>query len=391
MRALTNSLAVEDSDLGILQLKLSPAAAGLDLVRPLSMTTSVVNPPPERPQRPAIDTKLLMALAAILVANSHLEQFYPRAWLAGDGLLGNSIFFFLAGFGLVRSEISRTRSFTSWFWRRIVRIYPSVFLVMLVFGVLIGGDWRTWKTVFDPLSQMVWPTRYTFVAMIFPFYFLFFPLLRLHRSRVFAIAVFLMCFTYVAAYASDVSTMSETTRLQLSERPYVVHASAYFQAMVLGGWCGVSYSHPRLHIRWRLLATAVLFLLYVAAKYMMITGRFARAYGILHLFVAFLCVFLFDTLCSPEVVGRLKAQTLAWQATSFVAGLTLEVYIVHLFIAEYRWVWSTRFPLNLALFWALTLPLAWLVGHVSRRLQRELRRERLEPAVTFEPGLNVQP
>ena len=52
---------------------------------------------------PRRDTTLMRALGALLVANSHLEHFYPFAWLAGDGLVGNSFFFLLAGFGLEQS------------------------------------------------------------------------------------------------------------------------------------------------------------------------------------------------------------------------------------------------------------------------------------------------
>jgi hypothetical protein len=32
-----------------------------------------------------VDTTIVMALAAILVANSHLERFYAYHWPAGDG------------------------------------------------------------------------------------------------------------------------------------------------------------------------------------------------------------------------------------------------------------------------------------------------------------------
>ena len=43
------------------------------------------------------NTTAPMAIAAVLIANSHLERFYPHPWVAGDGLLGNALFFFTAG------------------------------------------------------------------------------------------------------------------------------------------------------------------------------------------------------------------------------------------------------------------------------------------------------
>src|SRR5690242_5605616 len=117
--------------------------------------------------RQRVDTTLLMAVAALLVANSHLELFYPRAWLAGDGLIGNSLFFFLAGYGLARSESTRSRGFVSWMCRRTIRILPSLLIVMGVFAVLIDREWRSWHGVLAWVSECLWPTRFTFVQMVF--------------------------------------------------------------------------------------------------------------------------------------------------------------------------------------------------------------------------------
>src|SRR4051794_35650129 len=77
-----------------------------------------------------IDTTLLRAAAALLVANSHLEAYYSPAWLAGDGLLGNSLFFLLAGYGLAMSHAENQRSFSVWFLRRMARMYPALWLVV---------------------------------------------------------------------------------------------------------------------------------------------------------------------------------------------------------------------------------------------------------------------
>ena len=320
-----------------------------------------------------VDTRLLMAVSALLVANSHLEAFYPKPWLAGDGLLGNSMFFFLAGFGLMRSELNRQRGFSHWYWRRLVRIYPSVLIAMAVFGIGIDADWRTWKSVLDPLAQLVWPTRYTFVAMVFPFYILYYPLMRKRRPAVFLLAAIILCFTYTVAYLPDAAKIGSSARLQLSERPYFVHTSAYFQAMVFGGWTGLSYRPPAIRIHWRVLATGGVFAGYVILKYLMVTGRFASAYAALHVLVAILCVLMFDLLCSDGLLRELRRSSSMWRSVSFIGSLTLEIYIVHLFVAEYQWVRAAVFPLNLVLFWSLTLPLAHLVGLASRSLQRWLR------------------
>src|SRR5689334_7074479 len=116
-----------------------------------------------------LDTTLLMALAALLIANSHLEAFYPRPWLAGDGLIGNSLFFLLSGYGLARSGRFVQRGFGTWFARRLVRIYSTVLLGMFTFAILITGEWRNW-TALSWFRELIWPTRFSFVELIMPFY-----------------------------------------------------------------------------------------------------------------------------------------------------------------------------------------------------------------------------
>jgi peptidoglycan/LPS O-acetylase OafA/YrhL len=83
-----------------------------------------------------IDTTLMLALAAWIIVNSHLEQFYPYRWLAADGLLGNTMFFFLSGFGVQSSLLRSRQEFTGFAIRRIVRLYPSVVLASAIFLLL---------------------------------------------------------------------------------------------------------------------------------------------------------------------------------------------------------------------------------------------------------------
>src|SRR5262245_5871015 len=68
-----------------------------------------------------VDTTIVRVLAMLLIANSHLEALYPRPWLAGDGLLGNSLFYVLSGFGLAASAEARgLAGFGPWFARRLI-------------------------------------------------------------------------------------------------------------------------------------------------------------------------------------------------------------------------------------------------------------------------------
>jgi peptidoglycan/LPS O-acetylase OafA/YrhL len=313
-----------------------------------------------------------MALAALLVANSHLESFYPHPWLAGDGLLGNSIFFFLAGFGLTSSDQTASRTTVGWWWRRIVRLYPAVILATVGLGLLGEGEWRTVK-LRDYITTVIWPTRFTFVQMVMPLYAILFVLVRLKRFSAYPIAIAMAALIYTAAYMADVS-LTLHQPMHLSDRPLLIHATSYLAAMLLGA-C-IAWRRPLSAVASTLSAimTVVVFNAYVAAKYFMVTGRGVQYYPALHLMTLILCVGLFDLLTAEPVLAWLRKNNSVWRATKFVAALTLEIYVVHVYVVDDAAVAAIPFPLNLGIFWALTLPTAWAVGKAAAWARRSLLR-----------------
>ena len=141
------------------------------------------------------DTSLSMSLGILLVVNSHLEGFHPRPWLAGDGLLGNYIFFFLSGLRISSGQ-SRHCSFVRYANQRIMRIYPAVWIATAAHALAAGSAFQT--TSF--FHTFVWPTNYTYVAWILPFYAVLFFILRSgpsnHRwdGRCVSVSLALECF-----------------------------------------------------------------------------------------------------------------------------------------------------------------------------------------------------
>lgn len=314
-----------------------------------------------------LDTTLLMALAAVLIANSHLEAFYPRPWLAGDGLIGNSLFFLLSGYGLARSGRFVQRGFGSWFWRRLVRIYPTVLLGMLTFAILIAGEWRNWTTS-SWFRELIWPTRFSFVELIMPFYVLFFFLIAMERRWIYPALIAALSVLYLALYLPDAAQLASGYKLRLGERPLLLHSIAYFQVMLLGGWLAWRRQVAR-PLTARASATLLIGALYVLAKFAMVTGHWSREYMALHVLTFVLCYLLFDLFTDSRLLEALKTSSGAWRAIGFVGGLTLEIFVVHSFVIGYEWVSTAVFPLNLVLFWSMTLTLAYATGIVSRRIQ----------------------
>jgi peptidoglycan/LPS O-acetylase OafA/YrhL len=160
---------------------------------------------PTIPQVSRTGTRCLLALAALLITNSHLERFYPSRLFAGDGLLGNSIFFMVAGMGVTLSALGRQRSFPDYYWRRIVRIYPTVILVVTIFILGLGGKWREWGWR-DYLATYLFPTPWAFVAHIMVYYVVLYPFLRAPSKRVFGWMLLLLVPMFACVWFRDAPT-----------------------------------------------------------------------------------------------------------------------------------------------------------------------------------------
>lgn len=78
---------------------------------------------------------ILKFLAVFLIINSHMDALYVKyGMLATGGAIGDVLFLFASGYTLLLSK--RNLSFANWYKRRINRIYPSVFVCVLVGAVL---------------------------------------------------------------------------------------------------------------------------------------------------------------------------------------------------------------------------------------------------------------
>lgn len=79
---------------------------------------------------------ILKFFAIVLIINSHMEPAYGNyAYLASGGAIGLALFFFCSGFTL---SIIRGGGFFNYYKRRIQRIYPSVFAIVLAESILFG-------------------------------------------------------------------------------------------------------------------------------------------------------------------------------------------------------------------------------------------------------------
>lgn len=153
----------------------------------------------------------LRAIAAVMITNSHYADIWPISAMAFGGHFGNCIYFFLSGFCLYNIQ----ESFPRWYAKRIIRIYPALWIVAAV--NLLTGFWNA-GGIMAYVHCLLYPTWYHFITSIMLLYLVFYAV-RAIQKRVkidtlwFLLAAFLV---YLAAYI--LHAINLTTILTTSAR-----------------------------------------------------------------------------------------------------------------------------------------------------------------------------
>ena len=308
-----------------------------------------------------METILVRCLAALLIANSHLTDYYPIPQLAGDGLLGNSLFFLLSGYGLAKGDQHNRRPALDWFSRRLRKIYPSVFIVLAATALF---DFQSlWITrLSDVPWRIIWPPQYPFIMQITTFYVIYFLWSRTPLDRwPLALCLGLVPF-YIAGWLRSSHEL----------RTHVLHWFFYFQVMMLG------VVVARYRVNERKISNKLIFaglflssLAYLGVKFLLSRRGLAVEFvSVLHLLVLPVMYFMLLLSASGPVIGWLGRGGQVAIFATWLAGVTLEVYLVHYPVLENKYVLAAPRPLNLILFWVLTFALTWLVATLRDRLLR---------------------
>ncbi len=335
------------------------------------------------------------AVAALLVFNSHLERLYPRTWLAGDGLLGNSMFFFLSGWGIAKSWRQASRPFLDYARRRFVRIYPTLIFTVLLLEWLPGRAWHEW-TFATYVGQLLYPTNFTYVRVIIPGYVLLYLWLRLHLVRWSLAAIGGMAIWYVLLYATwgDWRTQAGLT---LGSVPNEFHLLYYYSVIALGAYAaggrmrlkslpqncpregdspifprglgrivtvpdgsGISSKCPVL----TLLVTGGTVGAYLGAKFWMALTQHWHFFAVLHL----LCLVSLWPLFETARIGAIALSGgLIEKALVLIGGLTLEIYLTHELLLGLLPLSAKYFPLEIGFLFAITLGVSYLIQRFISR------------------------
>ena len=321
-------------------------------------------------EKPAnINTRFLLAIAAVLIVNSHLEAFYPVSFLAGDGLFGYALFFFITGIGLGLSAKRELRSFKDYYWRRIARIYPTYWLFRITFAFL-DNDFAK-MTPRQAFKVFIFPTDPTFIGALMVDYVLLYLVLRKQDMNVIRKTIYWLMIPVAALWIYLIPQMHLMQAMSLD---WLFAGLIDFQMMLMGCYLAAKVGPTRKYrFGWDSVAIFGLFGVYVTMRLGLQRGSVPSvAYPVLFVFLAGIFYFLFQIACSYELEAILKRLPRLGQLITWIGICTLELYFVHERFKVFTWLQQIVFPLNILALWALSLPLAIVIEKQVTQFRKQV-------------------
>jgi peptidoglycan/LPS O-acetylase OafA/YrhL len=326
-----------------------------------------------------LDTSFMRFLAVVLVVNSHLDTLYPSnlSYFASGGAIGNSLFFFLSGFGLWYSVHNlKSYTFTQWIGKRFLRIYtPYIIVVPALIGILIYMGDLNLDNIITIGEIVFFPHQaYWFLQAIILYYILIYFLFSIwgssDRSIFLFIVAFLTLYLYFYFYSIDLAIFS------IESLPFKL--IYYFLCILLGMVASNKIKEAMLGCFSSFVCVISSLLAFLVLKIKMQNG-IGYEYQILQ-HIAVLClVFSLFSLSRTLFVPWLRKLRLVSQSIDFIADHSLEIYLVHLplvFLLRYLNLTSSLYILPLVV---CTLVLSRYVKIFSERAL--VRLELIEESV----------
>lgn len=306
---------------------------------------------------------VLKAAAALLIINSHLEAYYSPSFLAADGMLGNTTFFFTTGFVLAGSLQRRAdETLLRFLWKRLVRLYPAVWIAILV---LPSEDTTQWTTLKEWLGVLFYPSPYSFVHLVVPLYPLYYLVRRVEplRRHAAAIGCGFLALGFLLGLLGELKNAAPG--IAWSDINPFAWRSHFFGAMLLGSWQAGRPASGAQTGAWQALARfGAVAWLYAGIRLLALPGLAARlgawadhAALLSMACCVLICVEGLRFLDSPSWNGWFGKGVPA-AIIAFLAMYSWDTYLIHLGIARWSWVRSLPSSWGVAVIFALTFLLA---------------------------------
>ena len=304
---------------------------------------------------------VLKVLAAILITNSHYTNIWPYSFMAFGGLLGDILYFAISGFCLADIK----ESFPRWYLKRILRIYPILWIVNTI-GVSVGYFKITSIKMF--IELFIYPTYFHFIASIMVLYIIFYFIVKYLLGKIGFKAV-MVCLTvfYVAIY------------LLLYDKSYyhidVVEEGMVrflFLASMLLGVYFRKYSENEKKGFLQYILVLGLFLMYLISKVAFSKINTISVFQILNVVLVYALLYAIFKVAKANEVVIMNAGKRIKSFSNFIGSMTLEIYLTQ-YIIYYICGDRVNFPVNLIVVTAGIVILSCLVHYLDKLLFERIR------------------
>lgn len=309
------------------------------------------------------DTNLLKFFAILLIVNSHCDYFYPIRSIGTGGAIGNSVFFMLAAYGLYLSELKNQRPFVEWYSRRVARIFPSTWVVLLIlyFPIEILSQ-RLFKSDFLAICNNFFYPPFWFIQALMMMYFFMFVLIKNYNNK----KMFLFSAGTLAVYAVTYLKFIDITKFSIEELPIKVYF--YFAVCLLGVWIARNDRRIRHEGLKDYLGFAACVIIMYFHKHLMVKNLFPEFQFIQQLVLFPMIFFSLKIVRNENVLARISRMPRVSRSINYIADNTLEIYMVHMTTAPVVLSAKLKWPLNFILFVGSICVFVPIVSFLSKKL-----------------------
>jgi peptidoglycan/LPS O-acetylase OafA/YrhL len=309
------------------------------------------------------DTNFLRFVAIILIVNSHLDSYYPIPYLGTGGAIGNSLFFVLSSFGLLLSERANPRQFAEWYARRIKRIYPTIWIVVIIltFPHKLYMNALSTKDILIFFGNFFYPP-FWFLQALMIFYVIAFFIIKKYNTRKVYWFLSVLSALYVLIYLNflDLSIWC------IEDDPF--QYIFYFMIFIFG----ILMADRNEEIRysglqdWGLLFLLI-FVIYTH-KLMMLKNIAPSFQFIQQLFIFPLIYYFIKVSRSGLIKKNIMTMPVVSKSINYISDMTLEIYLAHLYVSIYILKLKLYFPVNIIIFLIVTIAISAFVKYLSRSI-----------------------
>ncbi len=304
---------------------------------------------------------VLKVLAAILITNSHYTNIWPYSFMAFGGLLGDVLYFAISGFCLADIK----EPFSRWYLKRILRIYPILWIVNII-GVSVG--YFKIFSIKTFIELFIYPTYFHFIASIMVLYIIFYFIVKYLLGKIGFKAV-MVCLTvpYVAIY------------LLLYDKSYyhidVVEEGMvrflFLASMLLGVYFRkYSVNEKKGFLQYILVFS--LFLMYLISKVAFSKINAISIFQILNVVLIYALLYAIFKVAKANEGLIVNAGKSFKSFSKFIGSMTLEIYLTQ-YIIYYICGARMNFPVNLIVVTAGIVILSCLVHYLDKLLFERIR------------------